>query len=157
MQKIVTFLTFNDQAETAVKFYISIFKNSKITGTTRYGEAGPGPKGSLMTATFELEGQELIALNGGPSFTFSQGISLLVNCETQAELDELWEKLSEGGEKLPCGWVRDRFGVSWQVVPRVLGKMMSDKDPDKSKRVMSAMLRMSKMDIAALKRAYEHG
>jgi len=157
MQKITTFLTFNDQAEKAVNFYTSLFKSSKILGTMRHGEAGPGPKGSFMSATFQLEGQEFIALNGGPSFRFAQGISLLVSCETQAEVDELWEKLSEGGEKLPCGWLRDRFGVSWQVVPSVLGRMLSDKDPEKSSRVMKAMMRMGKLDISALKRAYEQG
>jgi predicted 3-demethylubiquinone-9 3-methyltransferase (glyoxalase superfamily) len=155
MQKITTFLTFNDQAEKAVNFYTSIFKNSKILSTSRYGEAGPGPKGALMTATFQLEGQEFIALNAGPTFTFSLGISLFVNCETQAEVDELWEKLSEGGEKSQCGWLKDRFGVSWQVIPSILGKMLNDKDPKKSQSVMKAMMRMSKIDISALKRAYE--
>src|SRR5258708_30487982 len=127
MQKITTFLTFNDQAEKAVNFYTSVFKNSKIVSKTLYGEAGPGPKGALMAATFQLDGQEFIALNGGPSFTFAQGISLLVGCETQAEVDEYVEKLSEGGEKLPCGWLKDRFGVSWQVAPTILGKMLNDK------------------------------
>jgi predicted 3-demethylubiquinone-9 3-methyltransferase (glyoxalase superfamily) len=155
MQKITTFLTFNNQAEDAVKFYTSIFKNSKIVSTTRYGEAGPGPKGSLMSATFELNGQEFYALNGGPSFTFSLGISLFAGCETQAEIDELWEKLSEGGSKQPCGWLQDKFGVSWQVVPTILGKLLGDKDAEKSKRVMQAMLKMGKLDIATLKKAYE--
>jgi predicted 3-demethylubiquinone-9 3-methyltransferase (glyoxalase superfamily) len=155
MQKITTFLTFDDQAEKAVNFYISIFKNSKIVNTTRYGDLGPGPKGALMTATFQLEGQEFIALNGGPSFEFAQGISLFVSCETQPEVDELWEKLSEGGEKLPCGWLTDKFGVSWQIVPTVLFKMLHDEDPEKSKRVMQAMMRMSKLEIGPLKRAYE--
>jgi predicted 3-demethylubiquinone-9 3-methyltransferase (glyoxalase superfamily) len=155
MQKITTFLTFNDQAEKAVNLYTSIFKNSKIVSTTRYGDVGPGPKGSPMLVTFQLEGQDFIALNGGPSFKFAQGISLLVNCETQAEVDELWEKLSAGGEKLPCGWLTDRFGISWQVCPRVLLKMMNDKDPEKSGRVMKAMMGMGKLDIDALKRAYE--
>jgi predicted 3-demethylubiquinone-9 3-methyltransferase (glyoxalase superfamily) len=155
MQKITTFLAFNGRAEEAVNLYTSVFKNTKVTSTSRYGDAGPGPKGTLMVATFEIEGQTFIALNGGPSFTFSQGISLLVNCETQAEVDELWEKLSEGGQKQPCGWVTDRFGVSWQIVPTILGKLMSDPDPQKAGRVMKAMLGMSKLDIAALKRAYE--
>ncbi len=154
-QKITTFLTFNDQAEEAVNLYTSVFKNAKILSTTRYGEEGPGPKGSLMTAEFQLDGQEFVALNGGPSFAFSEGISLLVHCDTQPEIDEFWEKLSEGGEKGPCGWLKDRFGVSWQVVPRVLGEMLSDKDPEKSKRVMNAMLQMSKIDISGLKQAYE--
>jgi predicted 3-demethylubiquinone-9 3-methyltransferase (glyoxalase superfamily) len=157
MQKITTFLTFNDQAEEAVKFYTSVLPNSKILTTTRYGEAGPGPKGALMTAVFQIDGQEFVALNGGPTFKFSQGISLLVNCETQGEIDELWEKLSEGGKKLQCGWLVDRYGVSWQVVPTVLGKLMADKDPEKSKRVMHAMLQMTKMDIKALKQAHEQG
>lgn len=155
MQKITTFLTFDNQAEEAVNLYTSVFKNSKIVNVSRYGEEGRGPEGTVMVASFEVEGQEFMALNGGPSFTFSQGISLLVNCDTQEEVDELWEKLSEGGEKEPCGWLTDRFGVSWQIVPRVLGEMLSDKDPEKAKRVMNAMLQMSKLDIAALKRAYE--
>lgn len=155
MQKITTFLTFDNQAEEAVNLYTSVFKNSKIVNITRYGDAGPGPAGSVMVATFELEGQEFTALNGGPSFSFAEGISLMVNCDTQEEVDELWEKLSEGGEKGPCGWLKDRFGVSWQIVPRVLGEMLGDKHPEKSKRVMNAMLQMSKLDIAALKAAYE--
>ena len=155
MPKITTFLTFDDQAEEAVNFYTSIFENSRILSTNRYGDAGPGPKGSLMTATFELEGEEFIALNGGPSFSFSQGISLLVRCETQAEVDELWEKLSEGGQQGPCGWLTDKFGVSWQVVPRILGELLSDPDPEKSKRVMEAMLQMTKIEIEPLQRAAE--
>ena len=155
MDKITTFLTFKDQAEKAVNYYTSIFKNSKILNTTRYGEGDPGPKGSLMTATFQIEGQEFIALNGGPSFTFSQGISLMVHCETQAEIDELWEKLSEGGKKLPCGWLQDKFGVSWQIVPKILFGMITDKDTEKSRRVLKAVWQMGKLDIAALKRAYE--
>ncbi|HYT52650.1 MAG TPA: VOC family protein [Gaiellaceae bacterium] len=154
-KKITTFLTFNDQAEEAVNFYTSIFENSKILSTNRYGEAGPGEKGSFMSATFELAGQEFIALNGGQSFTFAQGISLFVDCEGQEEVDELWEKLSEGGEKGPCGWLTDRYGVSWQIIPRALGEMLSDPDPEKSKRVMNAMLQMSKIDIQGLKQAYE--
>lgn len=155
MQKITTFLTFNNQAEEAVKLYTSIFKDAKITNEMRYGKAGPGPEGSLMSATFKIEGQEFIALNGGPSFTFAPGISLLVGCETQEEIDELWEKLSEGGAKYPCGWLQDKFGVSWQIVPPVLGEMLQDKDPAKANRVMEAMLQMGKIDIAELKRAYE--
>jgi predicted 3-demethylubiquinone-9 3-methyltransferase (glyoxalase superfamily) len=145
MQKITTFLTFNDQAEAAVKLYTSVFRNSKVLSTT------PGPNGGLMTATFELEGQRFMALNGGPSFTFAQGISLFVNCETQAEIDELWEKLSAGGGKGQCGWLTDRFGVSWQIVPSVLGKLLGDKRT--GMRVMQAMLQMTKLDIAALERA----
>src|SRR5687767_8289086 len=155
MQKITTFLTFNDQAEEAVELYTSIFENSRIASTTRYGDAGPGPKGSLMTATFELAGQEFVALNGGPSFTFAQGISLSVNCETQEEIDEFWEKLSAGGEKGPCGWLTDRFGVSWQINPRILGEMLGDPDPEKANRVMTAMLQMSKIEIEGLREAYE--
>jgi predicted 3-demethylubiquinone-9 3-methyltransferase (glyoxalase superfamily) len=154
-KKITTFLTYDDQAEEAVNFYTSIFGDSRVTSTRRYGDAGPGPKGSLMTATFELAGQEFMALNGGPSFSFAQGISLFVDCETQEEVDELWEKLSEGGEKGPCGWLTDRFGVSWQIVPRALGEMLDDEDPEKSRRVMEAMLQMSKIEIAGLRRAYE--
>ncbi len=155
MPTITTFLTFDDQAEEAVEFYTSIFDNSRITNTTRYGEAGPGPAGSVMTATFELEGQPFVTLNGGPSFSFSQGISLLVTCETQDEVDEYWEKLSAGGEKNVCGWLTDKFGVSWQVVPRILGDLMSDPDPEKSKRVMEAMLQMTKIEIDPLQRAYD--
>ncbi len=151
--KITTFLTYNDQAEEAVNLYTSVFPNSKVLSMTRYGEGGPGPTGSVMTASFELDGQEFMALNGGPSFSFAEGISLFVNCETQEDLDELWEKLSKGGEKGPCGWLKDRFGVSWQIVPRILGEMLGDKDSEKSKRVMNAMLQMSKIDIQGLKRA----
>ncbi len=155
-QKIVTFLTFNDKAEEAVNLYTSVFKNSKILSTTRYGDTGPGPAGILMTAEFEIEGQPFVALNGGSSFTFSQGMSLCVNCDSQDEVDELWEKLSEGGEKGPCGWLTDRFGVSWQIVPRVLGRLLSDSDPVKVQRVMSAMLQMSKLEIKTLEEAYAH-
>jgi predicted 3-demethylubiquinone-9 3-methyltransferase (glyoxalase superfamily) len=157
MQKITPFLTFNDQAEEAVKLYTSIFKNAKILNISRYGEGGPGPKGSVMSATFQLEGQEFIALNGGPTFTFSQGISLFVNCETQAEVDELWDKLSEGGEQLRCGWLTDRFGVSWQIVPSILGRLLNHEDPAKAARAMQAMLQMTKLDIARLKQACEQG
>jgi predicted 3-demethylubiquinone-9 3-methyltransferase (glyoxalase superfamily) len=159
MQKITPFLWFDDQAEEAVNFYTSIFKNSKILSVTRYGEEGAKaagrPKGSVMTVVFKLEGQEFIALNGGPVFTFSPAISFLVNCKTQKEVDELWEKLSEGGEKGQCGWLKDKYGVSWQIVPTVLGEMLQDKDPKKSKRVMEAMLKMDKIDIKTLKQAYE--
>ena len=155
MQKITTFLWFNDNAEEAAKFYTSIFKNSKIGKITRYGDAGPGAKGTVMTVIFELAGQEFMALNGGPQFKFTEAISLMVKCQSQKEVDELWEKLSEGGEKGPCGWLKDKFGLSWQVDPTVLGEMLSDPDPRKSQRVMKAMLQMSKIDIAALKRAYD--
>lgn len=153
MQKITTFLTYNNQAEEAMKFYVSVFKNSKIVSTMHYGEAGPGPKGSLMTGTFQLEDQTFMVLNGGPYFTFAQGISLFVNCETQGEIDELWGKLTEGGEKLQCGWLKDKFGVSWQIVPTILGELLQDKDAGKAKRVMGALLKMTKLDIKALKEA----
>jgi len=155
MQKITTFLTYNDQAEEAVNLYTSVFPNSKIMSTTRYGTSGPGPKGSVMSVTFQLAGQEFFALNGGPSFKFSHGISLFVNCETQAEIDELWEKLSRGGKPGQCGWLTDRFGVSWQIVPSVLGRYLGDKDAGKATRVMQAMLQMTKLDISKLKRAYD--
>ena len=154
-KKITTFLTFDGQAEEAVDFYSSIFDDSKILSTSRYGAGGPGPEGSLMSATFELAGQEFIALNGGPSFSFSQGISLFVDCQTQAEVDELWEKLTEGGEPGPCGWLTDRFGVSWQIIPRALGELLGDEDPEKAGRAMQAMLQMSKIDIEGLRRASE--
>jgi predicted 3-demethylubiquinone-9 3-methyltransferase (glyoxalase superfamily) len=156
-QKITTFLTFKDQAEEAVKLYTSIFKNSRILSTTRYGDAGPGPKGSVMSTNFEIDGQEFVALNGGPSFSFSEGMSLYVDCETQAEVDDLWKKLSAGGSEGRCGWLTDRFGVSWQVIPRVLPQLLSDPDPDKAGRTMNAMLEMGKIDIAKLEQAAEGG
>lgn len=155
MQKITPFLWFDDKAEEAMNFYISIFRNSKIVSVTRYGEAGPGPKGSVMTAGFQLDGQEFIALNGGPHFKFTEAISFSINCETQEEVDEMWEKLSEGGEKGRCGWLKDKYGLSWQVNPIALGEMLQDKDPEKAKRVMEAMLQMDKIDIETLKQAYE--
>src|SRR5947209_12791671 len=155
MQKITPFLWFNNNAEEAVNFYISIFKNSKVVNISRYGEAGPGPKGTVMSATFQLNGQEFMALNGGPHFTLSPAISLFVKCEDQQEVDELWEKLSAGGKKERCGWLTDKYGVSWQIVPTVLGEMLQDKDPQKSARVMQAMLQMTKLDVAELRRAYE--
>jgi predicted 3-demethylubiquinone-9 3-methyltransferase (glyoxalase superfamily) len=155
MQKITPFLWFDDKAEEAMNFYVSIFKNSKIGSVARYGEAGPGPKGTVMTAAFELNGQEFVALNGGPHFKFTEAVSFVVNCETQAEVDEFWEKLSEGGEKSRCGWLKDKYGLSWQVVPTVLGELMQDKDPEKSKRVMEAMLQMDRIDIKTLQQAYE--
>jgi predicted 3-demethylubiquinone-9 3-methyltransferase (glyoxalase superfamily) len=155
MQKITPFLWFDGKAEEAMNFYASIFKHSKIGTVTRYGDAGPGPKGAVMSATFQHEGQEFIALNGGPQFSFTPAISFFVSCETQEEVDELWEKLSAGGEPGRCGWLKDRFGLSWQIIPTALGKMMGDKDPRKSRSVMKAMLQMSKLDINALKREYE--
>jgi predicted 3-demethylubiquinone-9 3-methyltransferase (glyoxalase superfamily) len=155
MQKITPFLWFDGKAEEAMNFYVSIFKNSKIVNITRYGEAGPGVNGTVMSAIFELHGQEFIVLNGGPQFTFSPAISFFVNCETQAEVDELWEKLSEGGKTNQCGWLDDKFGVSWQIVPTILGEMLQqDRDAEKSKKVMEAMMQMDKLDIATLKRAY---
>ena len=154
MQKITPFLWFDDKAEEAAYFYVSIFKDSKILNLARCGEAGPGPKGTVMVATFQLEGQKFMALNGGPHYTFSPAISFLVDCETQAEVDELWEKLSAGGNELQCAWLKDKFGVSWQIVPRALIELMQDKDPVKSQRVFNAMLQMTKIDIEGLKRAY---
>ena len=155
MQKITPFLWFNNQAEEAAKFYVSIFKNSKILSISRYGEAGPGPKGGAMTVVFQLDGEEFIALNGGPTFKFTEAISFVVNCETQQEVDEFWEKLSEGGEESRCGWLKDKHGLSWQIVPTILVKLLQDKDPVKAKRVMEAMLQMNKIDIKKLKQAYE--
>ena len=155
MQNITPFLWFDDNAEEAMNFYVSIFKNSRVGNVTRYGEAGPGPKGSVMSATFQLDGQEFYALNGGPVFKFTPAISFFVNCETQAEIDELWERLSAGGEKSQCGWLKDKYGLSWQIVPSILGKLLADRDPAKAKRVMEAMLQMHKLDIAKLKQAYD--
>src|SRR5712692_6780282 len=134
-----------------MNFYTSIFKNSKVGRITRYGEAGPGPKGAVMSATFQLDGQEFTALNGGPQFTFSPAISFFVTCETQQEVDELWEKLSAGGEKQRCGWLKDKYGLSWQIIPSALGQMLGDKDAKRSQRVMQAMLQMDKIDINGLK------
>jgi len=155
MQKITPFLWFDGNAEEAMNFYTSIFKNSKIGRITRYGDAGPGPKGTVMSATFQLDGQEFMALNGGPQFKFTEAISFFVNCETQEEVDELWEKLSEGGQKSRCGWLKDKYGLSWQIIPSALGKMLGDKNPEKSQRVMKAMLQMDKIDIKGLEQAYK--
>jgi predicted 3-demethylubiquinone-9 3-methyltransferase (glyoxalase superfamily) len=154
MQKITPFLWFDGKAEEAMNFYVSIFKNSKIGRVTRYGDGGPGPKGSVMSASFQLEGQGFLALNGGPQFTFTPAISFFVNCETQQEVDELWDKLSEGGKKERCGWLKDKYGLSWQIIPSALSKLLGDADPVKAKRVMMAMLQMDKIDIAGLQRAY---
>jgi predicted 3-demethylubiquinone-9 3-methyltransferase (glyoxalase superfamily) len=153
--KNTPFLWFDNNAEEAMNFYISVFKDSKILSVTRYGEAGPGPKGSVMTGKFQLAGQEFTALNGGPHFKFTEAISFVVNCETQEEVDEFWEKLVEGGEESQCGWLKDKYGVSWQIVPTILVEMLQDKDPEKSQRVMKAMLQMVKIDIKTLKQAYE--
>ncbi|MBM4421771.1 MAG: VOC family protein [Chloroflexi bacterium] len=155
MQKITPFLWFDDKAEEAMNLYVSTFKDSKIGNVTRYGAAGPGPEGSVMIVTAQLFGQEFIALNGGPQFTFSQAISFVVNCESQEEVDHLWEKLSEGGEKQQCGWLKDKYGVSWQIVPTALGELMQGPNPEKSNRVMEAMLKMDKINIKILKQAYE--
>jgi predicted 3-demethylubiquinone-9 3-methyltransferase (glyoxalase superfamily) len=157
MQNVTPCLWFDGQAEEAMNFYVSIFRNSKIVSITRFGDAGPGKKGTVMVGTFQLDGQDFYALNGGPQYTFSPAISFLVNCETQQEVDELWEKLGKGGKSQGCGWMKDKYGVSWQIVPTVLGKMMQDKDAGKSNRVMQAMLQMDKMDIAGLERAYREG
>jgi predicted 3-demethylubiquinone-9 3-methyltransferase (glyoxalase superfamily) len=158
-QKITPFLWFDTQAEDAVNFYVSIFRNSKIRSIARYDEeaakASGRPKGSVMTVAFELNGQEFVALNGGPLFKFTEAISFVVNCETQEEVDHFWEKLSAGGQEVQCGWLKDRFGVLWQVVPTVLVEMLQDEDPLKARRVMGAMLKMKKIDVEALKRAYE--
>jgi len=155
MQKICPNLWFDGNAEEAVNFYVSVFKDSSITKVSRYTEAGPGPKGKVMAMSFQIEGQDFTAINGGPLYKFTPAISLAVNCESQAEIDELWEKLLAGGESQGCGWVNDKFGVSWQVVPSILGEMMSDPDESKSASVMRAMLPMQKLDIAVLKKAYE--
>jgi predicted 3-demethylubiquinone-9 3-methyltransferase (glyoxalase superfamily) len=157
MEKITPFLWFDGKAEEAMNFYLSIFKNSKMVSVTRFGEGGPGPKGAVMTATFQLDGQQFVALNGGPQFTFTPAISFFVNCETQQEVDDLWDKLSEGGEKGRCGWLKDKYGLSWQIVPSALGKMLHDKDAEKSKRVVKAMLQMSKIDVKGLQQAYDQG
>jgi len=153
MQKITPFLWYNDNAEEAMNFYLSVFKNSKVLGVSRYGDAGPGPKGSVMVARFQLDGQEFTALNGGPHFKFTEAVSFVVDCKNQEEVDHFWEKLSAGGEKSRCGWLKDKYGLSWQIVPSVLSELMQDKDPEKSKRVMQAMLKMDKLDIKKLKEA----
>lgn len=153
VQKITPFLWFDGRAEEAMNFYVSIFSNSKVVSVSRCGDAGPGPKGTVMSATFELEGQRFFALNGGPMFTFTPAISFLVNCETQDEVDELWEKLSAGGEEQQCGWLKDRYGLSWQIIPSLLGKLMQDKDAARAGRVMNAMMQMGKIDIKGLQQA----
>jgi predicted 3-demethylubiquinone-9 3-methyltransferase (glyoxalase superfamily) len=154
MQKITPFLWFDGTAEQAMTFYVSIFTNSRVVSVTRWGEGGPGPKGTVMSATFELEGQRFFALNGGPEFRFTPAISFVVSCETQQEVDDLWEKLSAGGETQRCGWLRDRFGLSWQIIPSILGPMLQDADPGRARRVMNAMLGMDRLDIARLTQAY---
>ena len=155
MQKITPFLWFDNNAEEAMNFYVSVFKNSKILNVARYGDAGPGPKGTVMTADFQLDGQEFVALNAGPRFKFTEAISFVVACESQEEVDYFWERLSEGGETSRCGWLKDKFGLWWQVTPTVLSKLIGDQDPEKSKRAMEAMMQMDKIDIEPLQRAYE--
>jgi predicted 3-demethylubiquinone-9 3-methyltransferase (glyoxalase superfamily) len=154
MQKITPFLWFDNQAEEAMRFYVSIFRNSKPGRILRYGDAGPGPKGSVMIASFELDGQQFTALNGGPHFKFTEAVSFVVNCESQAEVDDYWDKLSAGGATQQCGWLKDKFGLSWQIVPTALIELLNDPDPEKSRRVMEAMLQMTKIDIATLRRAH---
>jgi predicted 3-demethylubiquinone-9 3-methyltransferase (glyoxalase superfamily) len=154
LQKITPFLWFDSQAEEAARFYCSIFQNSRIEAVTRYGDAGPGPQGSVMTVAFELAGQKFVALNGGPAFKFTEAISLVVNCETQQEVDEMWEKLSAGGQEIECGWLKDKYGLAWQIVPTVLWQMMQDPDPQRKERVMKALYQMKKLDIAGLQAAY---
>ena len=154
MDKITPFLWYDGKAEEAVNLYVSVFKNSKIVKVRRNGEGGPGPKGSVMGVDFELEGRSFIAFNGGPHFTFNPAISLFVNCENQQELDELWDKLVAGGKPVQCGWLTDKFGVSWQIIPKALGEMMNDPDPAKSSRVVQAMMKMIKIDVAGLQKAY---
>ena len=155
MQKITPCLWFDNNAEEAVNHYLSIFRNSKVNKVLRCGDAGPGPKGSVLTIAFQLEGQDFIALNGGPIFKFNEAISLSVDCKSQIEVDDLWEKLSAGGQESQCGWLKDKFGLSWQVVPSALVEMLQDPDPEKAKRVMAAMMKMGKIDIAKLKQAYD--
>ena len=153
MQKITPFLWFDANAEEAVDFYTLIFKNSKIKDTSRYGDSGPGPKGSVMVMTFELDGQEFMALNGGPTFKFTEAISLVVNCKTQDEINRYWDALSAGGQTVQCGWLKDKFGLSWQIVPTILGELMQGKDPQKRERVMKAMMQMVKLEVDGLERA----
>jgi predicted 3-demethylubiquinone-9 3-methyltransferase (glyoxalase superfamily) len=155
MPLITPFLWFDNNAEEAMNFYVSVFKNSKVGRVTRYGEAGPGPAGTVMTCEFELDGQEFVGLNGGPHFKFTEAVSFTVRCETQEEVDYYWDKLSEGGQTSRCGWLKDKFGLWWQVEPSMLADLMADKDPEKAKRVMQAMLKMDKIDIEPLKRAYD--
>jgi predicted 3-demethylubiquinone-9 3-methyltransferase (glyoxalase superfamily) len=158
MQKITPFLWFNNNAEEAIEFYTSVFKNSKLINVARYGDAGPGPKGSVMTATFNIEGQEFIFLNGGPHFKFTEAVSFWIRCESQQEIDEYWEKLTaDGGQPSQCGWLKDKFGLSWQVVPTLLTELLRDKNGAKAKKVMEAMLKMTKIDIQQLQDAYNKG
>jgi predicted 3-demethylubiquinone-9 3-methyltransferase (glyoxalase superfamily) len=154
MKRITPFLWFDNNAEEAMQFYTTIFKNSKVGRVSRYGDAGPGPKGAVMTAAFELDGQEFIALNGGPQFTFTEATSFVVHCTSQEEVDYYWQRLTAGGQESHCGWLKDQFGLSWQVVPTILGQLLQDNDREKAGRVMNAMLQMSKIDIPTLQRAH---
>lgn len=155
MQKISPFLWFDGKAEEAMNFYTSVFKDAKVGNVSRYGDAGPGPKGAVMSATFQLHGQDFIALNGGPQFSFTPAISFFVNCENQEEVDELWARFSEGGEPQGCGWIKDKFGLSWQIIPKILGELLQDKDAQKAQRVMQAMMKMVKIDVKLLQQAYD--
>ena len=155
MQKIITSLWFDGKAEEAMNFYISIFKNSRVLNVSRFGEAGPGSAGTVMAVAFELDGQQFMGINGGPEFPFTEAISLFVDCESQQDVDELWKKLTAGGEESQCGWLKDKYGLSWQIVPKILIEMLGDKDPEKARRVNQAMLQMHKIDIKALQRAYQ--
>jgi predicted 3-demethylubiquinone-9 3-methyltransferase (glyoxalase superfamily) len=155
MSTITPFLWFDANAEEAMNFYVEVFGDAKVGEVTRYGDGGPGPAGTVMSATFELRGQQFMALNGGPGFPFTEAISFFVACETQEEVDDLWEKLTAGGEESRCGWLKDRYGLSWQIIPNALGELLNDPDPVKSQRVMQAMLQMGKIEIAGLRRAYE--
>ncbi len=153
MRTITPFLWFNNQAEEAARFYTSVFKNSKILSVSRYSKAGPGPEGSVMTVEFELDGERFVALNGGPQYTFSPAVSFVVNCETQQDVDHYWERLTEGGKEIQCGWLADKYGLSWQIVPTIVPELIRDKDPVKRKRVMEAIFKMVKLDVEGLKRA----
>lgn len=155
MQKIVTHLWFDDQAEEAANFYVSLFEDSQVLDVSRYMEGSPGEPGKVMTVTFQLNGQEFIALNGGPEFKFNESMSLFVKCETQEEVDRLWAALTDGGEEQPCGWLKDKYGLSWQIIPNVLGEMLQDENPDRAQRVMEAMLKMKKIDVSKLTAAYD--
>ena len=153
MPKITPFLWFNDEAEEAANFYVSVFKNSKVKAVTRYGDAGPGPKGSVMTVNLELDGQEFTALNGGPQFTFTEAVSFVVHCDTQQDVDEYWNKLTQGGRAVQCGWLKDKYGLSWQIVPKALPRLLQQTDPKKAQRVVQALMTMTKIDVARLEQA----
>jgi len=153
MPKITPFLWFNDEAEAAANFYVSVFRNSKVKGVTRYGDAGPGPKGSVMTVSLELDGQEFTALNGGPQFAFTEAVSFVVHCDTQQDVDEYWDKLTQGGRAVQCGWLKDKYGLSWQIVPKALPRLLQQTDPKKAQRVVQALMQMTKIDVAQLEQA----